>query len=261
MFTITYNDVAALFILRDIHTRIYTHTHDHGKRIGQVGRRKNAGHADITFDDGRWCWVSSHGLLKKIKRREKGGEREIHGHTILHSRHIAVILGVEALARDRLKSTPVHIYASIHHSVKKKYPSSVYLSFIFDEQAAKWENGHTNHHTLSLCLMNKKSHVQSITNMMILHARFHHHPYNNGCTCGIKTPTLADLQHSTYISRFRNQPWGTMIGEHQSSANCVLVVSYWENNNAYSQNEYAYNGRYYVAMKRWYQSYRAAMNR
>lgn len=30
-----------------IHT--YVHTRDHGKRIGQVGRRKNAGLADITF--------------------------------------------------------------------------------------------------------------------------------------------------------------------------------------------------------------------
>lgn len=101
------------------------------------------------------CWKRSSAL--------KRGERGIHGYAILHGRHIAVILGVERLARDRLKSTPVHIYASIHHSVMEKRSIISLLVFHFQQRGSKRENSHSNY-TISCVWWAKVT--CSITNMM-----------------------------------------------------------------------------------------------
>lgn len=120
----------------------------------------------LHWDDGRWCWIYHHMGCWKRSSALKRGERGIHGYAILHGRHIAVILGVETLARDRLKSTPVHIYASIHHSVRKKNTHHQFTCLSFSTNRHQNEKMVIQTNTLSLCVcVMSKSHMfnQSLT--------------------------------------------------------------------------------------------------
>lgn len=122
----------------------------------------------LTLSDGRWCWIVI--TWQKIKvgcvKRGVMGERDITYTIYCSSSSTATsqsFSGVERLARDRLKSTPVHIYASIHHSVMEKRSIISLLVFHFQQRGSKRENSHPNY-TISCVWWAKVT--CSITNMM-----------------------------------------------------------------------------------------------